>query len=185
MNIHLHLVMTTILLLSVISFVLNGLFNVNLINYLSFQNKNVKSVLYVTIGFIVLYFLFNRDFYLPFLGQTVLPPSLIKDIDVDSYDKEIKLCNIPTDVVKVIYWAADPSNNITIFKNYKKAYNKFSNVGTTIVYNNCATLRLKMPQPYTVPRFGVFGEKTLSRHVHYRYVYPSGFISPVMTYYIM
>jgi hypothetical protein len=60
---------------------------------------------------------------------------------------------------------------------WQEAYLKFANAGvTTADSNGLATLRVRHPQPYTVPLKG-----TLQSHVHYRVCRGGGMMDPVQT----
>ena len=183
-NIKLHIVLTFILVIGAINWGLIGLYGFNLINYFFSSTLYIERGVYILIGLIGLYFAFNRNVFLPFLGETVLPSTLVKNIDVAQYDKEFILCNIPKNVEKVLYWAAESEKNSNLekVKNYKEAYGKYTNVGTSTVVNGCAKVKISTPQEYKVPRYLFFGERVLPKHFHYRYVYKNGFISEVMTH---
>ena len=157
-----------------------GLFKVNLINYLTNQMINMPEmnrVIYIVIGIAALSFMFNRDYYLPFLGKMVYPCNTL------SLKTPIK-ANIGTQIktkpnVNVIYWASETSED-QIVENPWKAYNMYSNSGVTLSDNNgIATLQVRSPSSYIVPN-----GKTMKPHIHYRVCTDHGILSPVKTAFI-
>jgi hypothetical protein len=130
---------------------------------------------------VVLYYLFNRDFYLPFLGQTIIP---IKNTNIENPDGVLnfKIQNLPSNT-NVIYWASNSSNEV--IRNPIDAYKGYTNSGITKTdsYGN-ASLQISCPSDYYVKSFGM--DKKLSQHIHYRIEsdkYP-GLFSSVKTHYV-
>lgn len=111
----------------------------------------------------------NRTTYLPFLGRTVFPPSLLKR-ETSNEDANIEIdVRVSEHATHVAYWAAETSST-----NPGKAYGKFQNSGIAKVDGTgMATMRITCPGKYYVR-----GRK-LPRHVHYREVFPSGLLGPV------
>lgn len=143
-------------------------------------NEKTSVFLKVFAFLVLLYVIYLGSFrntYLPFLGPTVLPASLLKDsVENPKANVHAKLfVNVPDDT-KVIYWAAQPSD--TVFETPFEAYNKFANSGVATIKNNQTTLHVECPSSYKVPG------KTLKPHVHYRVVYPNGMLGSVQTLFV-
>lgn len=111
-----------------------------------------------------LIFLVSRETYLPFLGATVFPSSLI-GADRAPPGAEAQEFVVPIDGAsegaRVIYWAALPDTKI--MPDPYKAYGTYENAGVATVKHGAVTLKLHCPAVYKVP-----SGKTLKRHVHYR-----------------
>jgi hypothetical protein len=152
------------------------LFVPNLIKGLDYRLANLLLFL---IGISSLFFLFNRDYYLPFLGRTFFPQILPKD--EPSGDVEVKVTGLPKNT-KVIFWASFGESD-TIGTDPTDAYGNYSNSGITQTDNNGnASFYISCPIEYKVP-----GKSTpIPKHIHYRYEYPSqpGFFSKIETKYI-
>ncbi len=161
-----------------------GAFNVNLvkkINELTFNSILFENLIYIIVGIAAIYIGTNRNFYLPFLGDTVIATSLLKNqealpnsnvtIQVDGEGAE-----------NVIFWAAMPMTDLVENEHLNKwdvAYGSFQNAGLARVINGKATLQFACPQKYCVNKFGM--KKVIDKHVHYRLVYADGWISEVKT----
>jgi hypothetical protein len=104
----------------------------------------------------------NRDTYLPFLSENFVPEPFLK-LDSRIPKKIEKTINIKVDPnTTVLYWAADPGNEIK--KNWKEGYSKFENSG--IVKSDISG---NVGIPIECPnRYIVHGYKILPKHVHYR-----------------
>lgn len=159
--------------------------------YAIFFGKDVHIALRVTaalVGLLAIIVAFDRDLYLPFLGQTVVPSPLIiapvqqKKSPSNPQDVSVTITGLPP-LTKVMYWAAeggDPRNVTTNMPKPSVAYNDFHNSG--VVESNStgiAEVVLVCPQRYKVPPFN----KVLPRHLHYRYVLTDrpGMLSKVFT----
>jgi len=116
----------------------------------------------------------NKTTYLPFLGEAVLPHTVLKEDRQPAdatVDVEVKAVNGATHVV---YWASDVGKDVA--KNPWVAYKSYDNSGVVKVdAQGKATLRLRCPVRYAVRG------KVLPRHVHYRSVFPSGLVSKIET----
>lgn len=120
--------------------------------------------------------LMERDVFLPFLGKTVIPSSVVP-LKKNKYQNDtIKVHVKPNS--KVMYWAAkklDNDNHIVW-----KAYDDYSNSGVvTSDKNGVAILKLKKGSGYVVP----WGNKKIPPHVHYRYEVKPGKFSRIETVY--
>jgi hypothetical protein len=120
--------------------------------------------------------MFSRDTYFPFLGTTVLPCSVLAEKTPDGANTTLQVVVEPK--AKVVFWAAEPGTESLY--NWQEAYGRFANAGvTTADANGVATLRVRHPQPYTVPLKG-----TLPPHIHYRVCRDGGLMDPVQTTYV-
>ena len=137
----------------------------------------------LTIG-IVVYLSVHRDTFLPFLGKTVFPFTLVKDSD------PIPNGNVSTTVyvdapndTKIAYWAAMPNSTNKVESNPQIAYDNYINASVTSVKNGQATLTIYCPAQYKVPMnpFSSSFNKTLEKHIHYRIIYTNGMISQIYT----
>lgn len=153
------------------------------INYLFFsllcKNKDCTyfiRILYSLIGFSALYLMFNRDYYLPFLGKCVIPVGPKKPSE---NLVKIKLSNLPPNTY-VMYWGSKKSE--AIFENPIDAYKDYSNndIGKTD-NNGDIIIELECPSKYKVSKFGL--KRELKRHIHYRFELPEykGLFSKVYT----
>ena len=120
---------------------------------------------------------FNRDTYLPFLGPTFIPCSILKDQTPEHADTEVSVSGLEPGS-KVMFWATEPATEgLAKLKDWQRAYLDFANAGvTTVNSDGHATLRIRRPQPYTVPVKG-----RLEAHVHWRVCQDGGMIGPVQT----
>ena len=124
--------------------------------------------------------LIKRDYFLPFLGETVIPNGVLKTSQPENATVGV-VVNVPP-LTKVIYWAAESSDEVD--QTPWKAYNKYSNSGViTSDENGQATLKFREPAIYKKP--SMFGlEKQLQPHVHFRYAKTNGMFSRVETMFI-
>ncbi len=167
-----------LLIIGGIAWGIYGALKINIIKEL-IPDQNIQRVIFVLVGFSALILMFNRNFYLPFLGETVLPQSLLnKDNkpNIGTFSIEVKV----EPNVRVIYWASETTKDILPVS---AAYGEFLNSGiTTSDKNGIAKLVLRKPSSYTVKK-GLF-KKTLKPHIHYRYSLPNGLMSEIKTVYI-
>jgi len=140
-------------------------------------------LVYVLIGLCVIYVGTQRASYLPFLGETIVPCSVLKDQVPEHADTEVQIHGL-TPGKKVLYWASEPAteglgksttDGLGRIKDWRRAYLEFANAGvTTVDEGGHATLKIRKPQPYTVPIKGL-----LKTHVHWRICGDNGFLGPV------
>jgi uncharacterized membrane protein YuzA (DUF378 family) len=142
-------------------------------------NPMISRVIFVLVGLAALYVGFSRDTYLPFLGETLVPCSVLveKTPDGANVSKEV----LVTPGAKVLFWASEPqTEHFEKLNDWRKAYLEYANAGvTTADATGRATLRVRKPQPYSVPMKG-----RLESHIHYRVCGSNGFIGPVKTIFI-
>jgi len=151
----------------------------DLISKLLVDFPMVSRIIFGLVGVAAIALLFHRDTYLPFLGETVMPCSVLAEKTPDGADTTVSVNVEPG--AKVLFWAAEPGTEpLEHVNTWQEAYLKFANAGvTTADSNGLATLRVRHPQPYTVPLKG-----TLQPHVHYRVCRGGGMMDPVQTTYL-
>ena len=140
------------------------------------MGHEVPTVFLLLVGAAALSVALARDFYLPFLGEAVVPCSVLEPKVPENADTEVKVLVKPGD--KVLYWAAEPANeSMKELKDWRRAYLDYKNAGVAIADSDgFAALKVRHPQPYTVPMKG-----ELDAHVHYRVCMHDGFIGAVKT----
>lgn len=137
----------------------------------------------VIVGVLAIVIMPNRDMYLPFLGQTALPASVLQDTEPKG-NVVLALDKLPPNV-KVIFWAAEEiteskTKHDKVIIGPRKAYEHSLNGGITTSSNTgVAHVTIACPQQYTVSRLGI--DKVLPRHIHFRYELPGGMFSAVQT----
>lgn len=136
----------------------------------------VANGIFIGVALAALTLAFFRDTYLPFLGPTVMPCSLLKEQVPENADFEVRVNIKPG--AKVLYWASEPANkDLESVNNWKEAYLGFRNAGVALADNDgYVTLKVRKPQGYTVPARG-----ELSPHIHYRTCMNNGFVGRVET----
>ncbi len=147
-------------------------------------NDDYSTVLRIFVIFVigaVIYMLFKKDTFLPFLGISFVPNNLILE------DKSPQGANIDyvldmkgyENGTRVIYWAANKTDKI--IEDPFEAYKDYHNVGVTKVVNGKAVVKIYCPDKYKVNHFGVH-TSLMDKHFHYRIVFKdTGMMSPVMT----
>ena len=140
------------------------------------MGHKVPVIFLIAVGAAALSVAFARDFYLPFLGETLMPCSVLEPKVPENADTEVKVLVKSGD--KVLYWASEPANEgMETVKDWRHAYLGYKNAGVAVADDDgFATLKVRHPQPYTVPTMG-----KLDAHVHYRVCMHDGFIGPVKT----
>lgn len=132
------------------------IFNVGIDKLLG--HRYVK-IVYLLVFLSGLYLAFDRDTYLPFLGNSVFPCGLLKDKKPEGANILVRIKTKPNS--KVVYWAAEKDDNDN--RGPRKAYGKYENIGVTTSYENGdAILEVKKPSGYNVPF------RKLKPHIHYR-----------------
>lgn len=137
----------------------------------------------------------NRNSYLPFLGPTVMPCSLLANRIPEHADTEVRVDGLKPGAT-VMYWAAErlltqpdslgnwrslpaesATDGLARIKDWRQAYLDFANAGVTRADDaGVAVLVIRKPQPYTVPVKG-----RLESHVHWRVCEGGGMLGPVQT----
>jgi uncharacterized membrane protein YuzA (DUF378 family) len=134
-------------------------------------------IIYTAVGLAALSLAFYRDTYLPFLGETVLPCSMMPEKTPEHADTEVTVNGLKPGA-KVLFWATEPATDgLGRINDWRRAYLDFANAGvTTADAAGRAVLRIRRPQPYTVPFKG-----QLQEHVHWRVCGDGGILGPVQT----
>jgi len=165
-------------------------------------NQTFANIITVLILGSVIYHVFQRDYYLPFLGPTVIPvPSQTDGFVIGKVPLthlldgklpenkgsgeliQVSLSDIPANT-RVIFWAAK-SNLDGVWSNPIDAYQGYNNSGLAKTDDTGnVTIQVNCPSDYKISKFGF--NKKLSKHVHYRYELPKypGIFSSVKTKYI-
>ena len=148
----------------------------NLLNNAVGTETYIDKLIYLVIAFAAIKLTLKRDLWLPFLGESVLPGSLIQLKKVIG-DTIVKVKVNPN--TRVAYWASLPQENNKI-PLVHEAYGDFKNAG--VVLSNkygIAKLTVNKGTNYIVPN-----GKEIDRHVHYRELDQVwGFMGPLQTKY--
>ena len=155
-----------------------GAFDVNLVASLF---GSFTPFIYILVGLSALGIMFSRDTYLPFLGTTLAPCSVLQNKEPPGATKEVSVVITPN--TKVMYWAAEPGakKDHDKIKSWKEAYAHYENAGvTTSNGEGVAVFKVRDPQAFKVPFKG-----KLESHVHYRVCSgDAGFLGPVRTVFV-
>jgi hypothetical protein len=140
-----------------------GAVGVNPVELLTGKRSTLTRTIYLLVGISALCIMFNRDTYLPFLGETVMPCAVLDTHIPQGATMEVQVQVPPGS--KVLYWAAEPgAEKMKNINNWQQAYLKYENAGVAVGDDSgVATLKVRPPQPYTVPIKG-----KLAPHVHFR-----------------
>jgi len=174
MNEWLHLVAMVLVVIGALNWGLVGALGLDLVRVVLGRGLLANAV-YVAVGLAGLSIAFRRDTYLPFLGKTVMPCGAIPLSTPEHADTTVTIAQL-TPGVKVLYWAAEPATEgLARIKTWQQAYLGFANAGVTEVGpDGSLVLRIRKPQPYTVPVKG-----RLEAHVHWRTCGSDGMLGPV------
>ena len=124
------------------------------------------------IGILCVIMAMKRDFFLPFLGDCVIPNGILDEkMPVNA---ETKLCIKIKPNVKIIYWASEQGEDARM---PWEAYKAYENAGVTKSdINGDACFYVRNPGSYKVPYKG-----KLEPHIHYRYEKSKGMFSRIYT----
>lgn len=170
----LHLVAMVLVVIGGLNWGFLGLFGFNLVALLT---GRLAWIIYVLVGVAAVIIAISRDSYLPFLGETVMPCSLLEERTPDHANTEV-VVNGVTPGAKILFWASEPATEgLARINDWRRAYLDFANAGVTVAdAGGHAVLRIRKPQPYTVPMKG-----RLEEHVHWRVCGEGGMLGPVRT----
>ena len=174
---YLSLFARALLVLGGLNYLFVSLINVNIFSYIGYPM--LVKIINILIGLSAAYFVFDRDYYLPFLGKTVIPIGPKKPTE---NLKQIKLSGLPPNTT-VLSWAAKESDKV--FDSYIQAYGDYSNTDISKTNDKGEVIvELPCPASYHVPAFGM--NKQLDRHIHYRFELPKhkGMFSRIYTKYL-
>ncbi len=155
-----------------------GAFGTNPITAM-FGEGLVSRLLFLLVGAAGLFFIARRDYYLPFLGEAVMPCSALQDRVPPGSTRSVTISTEPR--AKILYWASEPAmDELQHINDWRVAYARFENAGvTTAGADGTAVLRVREPQAYTVPFRG-----RLEPHIHYRVCANGGMIGRVNTVFL-
>ncbi len=128
-------------------------------NALGMETK-ADTIVYLLVALAAIKLAMKRDLWLPFLGESVLPGSLIplKEINGDT-TVEVKV----KPNARVAYWASLPQETDKT-PLVHEAYGDFKNAGVVLAdKNGIAKLKVNKGTSYVVP-----SGREIERHVHYR-----------------
>jgi uncharacterized membrane protein YuzA (DUF378 family) len=167
-----------LLIVGGLNWLLVGLFQKDLVT-LVFGKGLISRFIFVLVGIAAISIMFSRDTYLPFLGETVFPCSVLRDFSPDGATVSQNVQVSPH--AKVLYWASEPENDgIENLKTYDQAYLQYKNAGvTTANGDGVALLKVRQPQAYKVPMRG-----RLEPHIHFRVCGPRGFLGAIQTIFL-
>ena len=161
---HLHMLVVTLLIAGGVNWGLVGAVKFNIVNKIF---GKFDRVVYIAVGLAALYLALNRNTYLPFLGETAIPPPLSGAYREGSGENKVEVANLPPGS-QVVYWAASAAaTGKNVAENPVDAYADYANAGvTTADKDGKAVFALTdKPGAYKVPPFG----RVIKPHVHYRY----------------
>jgi len=173
-----HMILIGLVLLGSVNWLVVGVADINLVR-LVFSLKYARW-LYIIIGLAAIPLLFQRDIYLPFLGETVLPGGAMVPKTPQNANDQVTVRTRPG--AKVVYWAAEPNpNQGRDLPTPEEAYGEYENSGVVVAdTSGHAILRFRgPPQSYTVPMKGM-----LAPHVHFRIAEENGFLGRVQSVFI-
>ena len=134
-------------------------------------------IVYAVIGVAGLALLFNRDIYLPFLGETLVPGAALEQRVPQNANDQVTITTKPG--AKVLYWATEPNPAAgKELATWDVAYGGYENSGVAVADDTGkAILRFRgPPQPYKVPM-----RARLEPHVHFRVTDANGFMGRVQS----
>lgn len=145
-------------------------------------------VIYVVVAVSAVALAVQRDTWLPFLGNSVLPGAVVPlKKNMGDTTVEVKV----TPGAKVAYWAAEPETKLDAINKgasegnkavplVRAAYDQFENSGVVVANDQgMATLVFNKGTSYIVPS----GRK-LESHVHYREFGEDGMMGPVKSVFV-
>lgn len=166
-----------LILVGALNWLLIGATGLNAVE--SLLGKTLSRFIYILVGIAAVSIMFNRDTYLPFLGETVLPCTTIPERAPPGATKELRVPAPPGS--KILYWAAEPAlEELKQIQDWQQAYQKYENAGVTTTDNTgVAILKVRNPQPYVVPFKG-----RIEPHVHFRICDGSGMLGRIKTVFV-
>ena len=171
-QLYVHKISIVFLVLAAINSGVMGALRVNLVERL--VGKSLGRVVYILMGVAAIFVAFHRDTYLPFLGESVFPSSVLQNQEPTGATRSISIRVSPN--TKVVYWAAEPTTGKVLFAD--KAYGGYNNAGVALSdQGGNVVLKVRDPQSYTIP----FGK--MQPHIHFRECSMTGFLGPVKTVY--
>jgi len=135
-------------------------FNFNIFDKIdSFTGLTISKLIYFLTGFSIIYLAIKKQTWLPFLGETIIPSSLIPETHNEG-NTSIKIKIKP--YTKVAYWSSLPS--LDEKPSVDKAYGNYSNAGVSKSdKDGFAILTFNKGSGYIVP-----SGRYIKPHIHYR-----------------
>ena len=170
--------MILLLVIGGINWLLVGVFKLNLVETLLGKGWLARGI-YILVGIAALVIAFQRDTYLPFLGESLIPCSVLQERTPPGATVTIEVDTDPGK--KVLYWAAEPeTEHLEKINDWRKAYLSYENAGVVMSDSQGrARLKVRKPQSYLVPWKG-----QLEPHIHFRVCGEGGFLGRVKTVFL-
>lgn len=146
------------------------------------RRLSLNTIIYVVVALSALFLAFQRETWLPFLGDSVLPGAVVPE-KKNSGDTTVDVHVKPG--AKVAYWAAKaPESSVngaeSSVPKVKDAYAHFENSGVVIANDaGVATLVFNKGTSYIVP-----SGREIKSHVHYREFGEDGMMGPVQSVFV-
>jgi hypothetical protein len=152
------------------------------------RRLSLNTIIYVVVALSALYLAFQRETWLPFLGDSVLPGAVVPE-KKNSGDTTVDVHVKPG--AKVAYWAAkEQESSVGADKSVngadksvpkvRDAYAHFENSGVVIANDaGVATLVFNKGTSYIVP-----SGREIKSHVHYREFGEDGMMGPVQSVFV-
>jgi uncharacterized membrane protein YuzA (DUF378 family) len=170
-----HKIAIVYILVGAIVLGISGATKVNVLDKILGKNSIAARMLCISIGLSALSVAFNRDTYLPFLGESVFPCSVLGNQVPPGATRSIEVRVQPDS--KVVYWASEPGSGQG---SWDQAYLTYQNAGvTTSDSSGIAILKVREPQGYSVPIRG-----PIETHIHFRVCGQTGFVGRIKTVYL-
>lgn len=132
---------------------------------------------FVCVAFVAIAVAASALYYMTRPPPDMFPCSLLEVQTPDHADTDVTVSGLEPGA-KVVYWASEPATDgLARINDWRKAYLEFANAGVAAVdHGGHVVLRIRKPQPYTVPVVG-----RLESHVHWRVCRDGGRLGPVQT----
>ncbi len=171
-----HMLVIALVLIGGVNWLAVGVLGNDLVRLVA--SPKVARVIYVIVGLAALGLLFQRDIYLPFLGETLVPAGALVTKSPQGANDHVTITTKPG--AKVVYWASEPNPTAGTLQTWKEAYGDYENSGVAVADDRGkALLRFRgPPQAYSVPVHG-----RLDPHVHFRVAH-DGMLGRVQTYFL-
>ena len=160
------------------SFILlaNSILKINIFNKL---HRYVAYLIYSIIFVSSFYNVSRRDYYLPFLGNSVYPCNSLRSVNPKNATLEIKVEHL-SPKTNVIFWASEGKDKELVVNTPLEAYGYNSNTGVCVSdEKGGAVFKIREPVAYKIPTGYV-----LKKHVRYRECVGNGMLGPVVTVYV-
>ena len=176
-----HMFLTLLIIIGSINWGLHAI-NYNLVDLLSLNinqlfntNYPINKLIYLVVCIAGISLAIRKDTWLPFLGWTVFPSSLLEIKNPENFNTKINILTKPNS--KIIYWAATGKNHPN--QDVYTAYGNLKNSGVTVSDDKGnAELHILEGDGYIVPS----GQK-ISKHIHYRVVESNTILGDVESVY--